>query len=84
MADFRCHTIHVFFRVIGSDMFYGDDGFVQTKMHMATNIPTIERENEYAEDSRQNFAKILGVPDENVIRISRDEFLANVDEEEAE
>lgn len=69
--------MHFYFRVEGSEVFNGDDGYVENKIHQATKIPTFEEEIKLGERAKENFAQLLEVPKEQIIRVSRDEYLEN-------
>lgn len=83
IPDFRCLTLHFYFRVKGADLFNGDDGFCTTTANEAVkglDDLTPEKFVELAEGYRQLVANQLHVPLENVIQIDRDEYKLNTDE----
>mgnify|MGYP000856625391 CR=1 FL=1 len=80
MVDLRCHTLHYFYKVIDTDLFDGGDGFIDYKLHKATRIPDLVEDNEIGLRARVNFAKLLKVSVDKIIRIDRDEYYANVDD----
>ena len=84
MKDLRCYTLHYFYKVIDTDLFEGEDGFLEYKMHKATKVPKLEEDEEIGEKVKENFAKLLKVSIDKIIRIDRDEYLENVPEEEGE
>ena len=77
IEDLRCHTIHLFYKIEGSEIFFYKDGYAQKQGHMATNMLSLEDDQEIGESGRIHFAKFCEVPLENVTRISRDEYLEN-------
>ncbi|MCR2045517.1 hypothetical protein NSA23_15555 [Anaerosalibacter massiliensis] len=82
--DLRCYTLHYFYKVIDTDLFNGEDGFLEFKAHKATKIPSLEEDIKRGEAIRKDFAKLLKVSVEKIKRIDRDEYLENVPDDEEE
>ena len=82
--DLRCHTLHFYFKIDDSEIFGGEgaDGYVAYEIEKATKVPTIDEEKELADSVRTGLSEMLKVPIDKIIRISRDEYLENTEEEE--
>jgi len=84
MEDLRCHTVHLFFKVLDSDMFGGDGtiGYVNSNAGECWPIPSEEVEKNHTEKMRKIFADQMEVPVDKVIQISRDEYRENTEEDD--
>jgi|GEM_PF-3600721 len=84
MKDLRCHTVHLFFKVLDSDMFGGDGtiGYVNSNAGECWPVPNEESEKRHIEKMRKIFADQMEVPVDKVIQISRDEYRGNTEEED--
>lgn len=81
--DLRCYTVHLFFQVMGADIYDGGTGYVEIKLEHCTNVEALADETQYAqfaETARLSLAEQLRVDPQNVTLISCDEFKAITDD----
>lgn len=81
MEDLRLFSMHYYYRVEDSDMFCGEDGYVSSDINYAKNYPDLEEDKKIEQRHKEAFSGMLEVPIENIIRISREEYLENTDED---
>lgn len=72
-----------YFKITGSEMFYGEDGYSATSMNIQFSTPKVNLEKR-AEALRKGFADLCKVPIENVVSVSREEYKLNTEEEDEE
>ena len=60
----------------------GSEGYTKANMGESVKLPTEGYENEIAEQYRKLFASQLEVNIDDVIRISRDEYAENTEEDD--
>lgn len=83
MEDLRCVTIHFFYKVEGADLWDGGIGYIKCECEYALKYDgSIETYNNLSDTYKAIVGNQLNISLENIIAISRDEYLKNVDDEE--
>lgn len=80
MKDLRCYTMHYYFKIIGAEFFGGKDGYVSLTFDEATKKLELEDDMRMGNVFKADYALAFNVELKNVVRISRDEYKENVDE----
>ena len=91
MTDFRCFSLHFYFKILGANI----DGEVEDAIYSKVSLDecvggdkqsldeilSLEGFKEMSESYRGICSKSLNVPLENVIQVTRDEYIANSEDE---
>lgn len=83
--DLKCFSVHLFFKVLGAEMYNGGTGYTATNYKFCKDVDYLHDDLKYAgvvTSTKTDIAKMLKIPVENVISISYEEYTENIESED--